>query len=475
MMPRKFGFSLAAFAAGMCIAAGAHGEPSADTHARVALALLPALPGARFSEAAADSDSSLDEYLGEMADSTGEWFGLSAAPRDTAGLDSSLAWHLDHIEEEPRPRPLRLGGSPYAAFNRVDGPVYGGGLWIGEARLLGRLRGDLRYAVGPNEWLGGGTYEKLVARRTARWSVRLGLGRETTCMDRDHPEWHLSSLRAFVTGHDRKHYLRREGLATWIERQTETTRLGLGYRDMRESPLVTTTTWNLVNADLSITSNLPAARGRARELGFEAEARLPLMPVIVEVSHQTSGPSIGSDFDYRRIRATASGEFGVANVATAIPQVFYGRLSGIPTPQQSFYLGGSHSLRSLSSNARAGTHMVVGRLDLIGAFDVLEKLHLPHPDALPLQIGAFAGAGAAWGVDPFGGPTVPGDEWPRKETWIGEAGFSLIYQPGIPDAAHCIRINYALPLGPHRESIHWSASFSRAIDFVHPLGGGGDD
>jgi hypothetical protein len=35
-------------------------------------------------------------------------------------------------------------------------------------------------------------------------------------------------------------------------------------------------------------------------------------------------------------------------------------------------------------------------------------------------------------------------------------------------------VNYAFPLGPGRESIHWSASYSRAIDFTRPLGGGDD-
>lgn len=458
-------------ALGLAVAPSARGADATDSHRRLALDLLPALRTTAFSQAAADSDSSLDDYLGDMADSTGDWFGMSAAERDTAGLDSALAWRLEHFDEEPRIRPWRLGAGPYLAFNRVDGPVYGGAAWIGEQRFFGRFQGELRYAVGPNEWLGGGSYRKNLLARNARWMVRLEGGRETASMNRDHPDFLLSSIRAFLTGHDRKNYFRRDGVELSIGRESATTRLIAGYRDNLERPLRTTTTWNLTNTDLSQVSNLAASRGRARELSLLATARLPLVPVTVEVSHQTSGPSLGSDFDYRRIRATASGEFGLGRLATLVPQVFYGRLSGIPTPQQSFYLGGSHSLRSLSSSARAGTHMAVARLDVIGAFDVLEAMRLPHPDALPLQIGAFATAGAAWGVDPFGGPTVPGGEWPRKESWITEAGVALIYQPGIPDPTHFIRINYAFPLGPGRESIHWSASYTRAIDFLRPLGG----
>jgi hypothetical protein len=240
---------------------------------------------------------------------------------------------------------------------------------------------------------------------------------------------------------------------------------------MLEMPLATTTTWNFRNRDLIVVGNLPATRGRAHELGIDGELRLPFVPVIVQATHYTSGHALGSDFEYRRTRVAASGEFGLGSFATLIPQAAYGRLSNTLVPQAAFYLGGAHSLRSLPSAARGGAGMILARLDLIGTADILEVAHLPHPSSLPIQAGVFAGSGAVWGADPYGGPPVSGTDWPRDGAWVHEAGFSLVYQPGIPDGMTLVRLNYALPLGPQRESAHWTVSFSRAIDLVKPLGG----
>ena len=64
-------------------------------------------------------------------------------------------------------------------------------------------------------------------------------------MDRDRTERILAALRAFLIGKDRKHYLRRDGYEVLLDRESRTLRVGVGYRDMLESPMVTTTTWNL--------------------------------------------------------------------------------------------------------------------------------------------------------------------------------------------------------------------------------------
>ena len=59
------------------------------------------------------------------------------------------------------------------------------------------------------------------------------------------------------------------------------------------------------------------------------------------------------------------------------------------------------------------TGCLIGRLELLGTADVLEALRAPHPAFLPIQLGAFAAAGAVWGADPYGGPPRPGGDWPR--------------------------------------------------------------
>lgn len=442
----------------------AHGAPA--THRTRAQASATALGP----HAQADPDTSLDDFLDEMADSTDLYFGKSAAARDTAGLDSALAYALDHPENQPHERALHFGVMPSLAFNRVDGPVWGGALSVGDARRLGQLRGELQYAVGPNEWLGGGSYRTAVRRGETWWTGLVSGGRSSHAMDRDHAVGHLASLRALLTGSDRKHYYRRDGWAVHLERETATSRVGLGYRNMLEKPLATTTTWNLLRREPKLVLNLPAERGRVREIQLETGLRLPFTPVTVQLDHDVADGAIGSDFEYGRTRVAASSEIGIGDLATLVPQVAYGRQTGDAIPQAAFYLGGAHSMRSLESASRGGTGLALARLDLLGASDILRLAHIPHPAAFPIQAGLFVASGAVWGADPYGGPARPGKDGPRSEDWIHEAGVSLVYQPGIPDPTTLIRFNYMWPLGPGRESRRWSISISRALDLVKPIG-----
>ena len=437
----------------------------------VAFALAHPIASVRAARAEeAPPDTTLERFLHDLSDSTDAYFGLSAAPRDTTGLDSALAIGL--TRPPPRQRHFRWSALPLFEFNRVDGSTYGGSLSIGTARHWGQAYGDAKFASGPNDWLGGGAYRKSWNWGESGWSLRAYGGRVTWSMDRDHAERHLATVRALLTGKDRKQYYRREGFDFAIERETDRTRGALVYRDMLESPLATTATWNLAKQTPSVTTNLAAARGRARELETTLGARLPWLPIVVEASHVSAGPWFGSEFRYGRIRTSAGANFGLGSIASLVPQVAYGRLAPADrvVPQTAFYIGGAHSLRSIPSGERGGTGMAVGRVDVIGASDVLAFAHVPHPAALPLQLGAFAAIGSAWGEDPLGGPKRPGERWPHKADWVQEAGISLLYQPGIPDAQSLIRVNYAFPLGPLRESTHWTITFSHAIDLVHPIG-----
>jgi len=225
-----------------------------------------------------------------------------------------------------------------------------------------------------------------------------------------------------------------------------------------------------VNAEPVVVGNLPAARGRTREFTLEAGVRTPGIPVRAEIGYVSSSAATGSDFEYRRTRAALAGDFGIARRIAIVPQLAYGRLTGDALPQESFYLGGSNSSRGLLGATRGGTGQALARLDLIGSDDILALAHLPHPAWLPIQVGAFATAGAVWGTDPYGGPARGGVDWPDSEHWVSEAGGALLWRPGLPDPAGFFRFSYAWPLGPPRESAGFTASYSRAIALVKPIG-----
>lgn len=419
---------------------------------------------------AAEPDSGVTEFLKQLSDSTDRYFGRAAAPLDTAGLDSALIFALANPEFENSRRPIHFSAYPTFSFNRVDGPTYGAAGAMGNIRRWGELFGAAAYAVGPNDWQGGGGYRGAFRLDRALWTVRLYGGINTVSMGRERSEKHLTTARALVAGADRRNYLHEEGVQFRLDRETDNFRVGVGYHNMLESPLSTTTTWNLTGRDISVLGNLAAVPGRIADVELSATWRLPVIPFTAEVAHHEGTDAFGGDFDYSRTRGSLAGSYGIGGLATLVPQFLYGHLNGDVLPQTSFYMGGSHSLRSVPAQSLAGSGVAVARLDLIGAADILALARIPHPDALPMQLGIFAGAGAVWGQDPYGGPTRRGVDWPGRENWVSEVGVSLSYQPGIPDPTMLMRINYAVPLGPDREHEKWTISFTRAIDLVRPLG-----
>jgi hypothetical protein len=53
---------------------------------------------------------------------------------------------------------------------------------------------------------------------------------------------------------------------------------------------------------------------------------------------------------------------------------------------------------------------------------------------------------------------------------VSEAGAALLWRPGLPDPAGFFRFSYAWPLGPARESARFTATYSRALALVKPIG-----
>src|SRR6185369_13025889 len=117
------------------------------------------------------------------------------------------------------------------------------------------------------------------------------------------------------------------------------------------------------------------------------------------------------------------------------------------------------SLRSLPTNVLAGSRKAFGRAELIFTPDLAKMLHVPHPAFVVVQGGLFAASGAVWGLDPFGGPAMEEGSWPERETWLSEAGASLLYRPGLPEPRGFLRLDVARGVGNNHENkitLHYS-------------------
>ena len=102
--------------------------------------------------------------------------------------------------------------------------------------------------------------------------------------------------------------------------------------------------------------------------------------------------------------------------------------------------------------------------------DVLALARIPHPAAFPMQASVFGATGAVWGRDPYGGPVRPGTDWPRREAWRSEVGFSALYQPGLPDPASFVSVSLAIPVGSSSGGQRLSVSYGRSLDFLRAFG-----
>ena len=427
-----------------------------------ALAVFVAPAGAQ-----APADSSLHRFLGTMSDSTDAYFGIAAQHPDTTGLDSALVYGLAHPGAPPQRNFRSI--TPWLGFNRVDGGRFGASASYGRLSGWGEVAGRLGYINGPNDWVGGGWYAKRVRLANTAWVGRVIAGRATMSLDREAGERALTQMRAFLNGNDRQDYLRRDGFEAQLEASHSRWRGAARFRDALEQPLETTAGWNLFHIPLRIHDNFPATRGRNHELEYELGARAPRLPVTAEATYTTSSSAIGSDLEYRRLRVAAGADLSVGRWLAVVPQASYGRLTGQLVPQAAFFLGGATSLKTAPGRGYAGSHMSVLRLDAIEAPDMLTVLHIPHNPAAGFQLGGFGGLGAVWGADPYGGPGSAESTWPDQNAWKGEAGFSILYRPGLPDPAMYLRANWAWPIGPWGGESAFLITFNRGIDLVKPI------
>lgn len=417
----------------------------------------------------AEPDSALHAYVRQLSDSTNAWFGVTAAPVDTAGLDSALAAGLalpPGARRAGRERGLRLGWSPAPGFNRADGGQLGAGLSL-RSPLPGDLSGRVQYTTGTKDVIGEGAWSDSWRVRAlgSRLSLRLIAGRWSDPQDRDHFDAVFATLGAFFWGSDRHHYLRRDGFRASVGLGSDRLSGRLAWRDEGETSLPFTTRWTAFGNVPDPRANNPVPEGRARELALSGELAIPGTRFHLRATHATSDPRLRSDFLYRRTLVLVAGDVSLGRRLALVPQASYGRLRGDVIPQQSFYFGGTHDIRTFTRDGASGSGRAFARTDLVLVDDLRTLLHLPLPAWLPLQASAFAASGASWGRDPVTDQPIPTRrDAPRRSEWLSETGVALAWRMGFPDPLYALRFEYALPIGADDRG----ASFN--ISFSHPLG-----
>lgn len=417
----------------------------------LAFALASLVPAVAARAEDAPADTALQRYFRSVSDSTDAYFGLSAQPADTSGLDSTLFYLLDHPNEKRRRQGRLVSFAPSFAFNRAIAVLYGGSAAAGNNTGLGQLKGTLEWANGPDDWYGGGEYalSRYGEMDEPAWSFRVRAGRRYTALDRDYFDPAIRTGVALFSGGDRYSYLRDDGVRAEYRRRWRGWRVTLGYRNELESPLVTTATWNLVNSPLDLVTNFPAALGRTSEAQVHLYGDLPRLPIKLEASMWNAGGALGGDLGYHRYRGAAGGAIGLGRHFALAPQAEYGRLFGAALPQDIFYSGGQHSLVTVTPQSLQGTGYSSGRAELIMHDDLLQMLRLRKNAALPIQLAAFAASAARWGYDPATGEArLTSQNQPGRQEWISEAGLSLMFRVGLPDPQSFLRLDYAWPVGP---------------------------
>src|SRR5262249_7370488 len=94
-------------------------------------------------------------------------------------------------------------------------------------------------------------------------------------------------------------------------------------------------------------------------------------------------------------------------------------------------------------------------------------LRAPLPAWLPLQVGAFAATGSAWGHDASGAVAVPSArDWPHRSEWLSEAGVGLAWRPGLPDPLSVLRVEYAIPIGADGRDAKLTVSYHRVVNLL---------
>ncbi len=424
-----------------------------------------------FASAAADSaDSTFDAYMRGLSDSTDAWFGATATPVDTAGLDSALAVGLA-LPPGKHSRGLGQRGfpiefAPAPGYNRADAFQLGASASMGRW-IPGAIDGRAQYTTGTEDVIGDFGWEGgFRTTRRSRSIFNAHVGRWTEVADRDSYDPVVTTMASLIFGGDRHQYLRRDGWrasARWVHDRVWA---GLAWRDQLESSVAMTTDWALIGSQ-ELDTNFTAAYGRVRELGLTGELPVPGTRFRVQFGHWTSAPEIGSTFDYRRSLIATGGDIAVGRHLAIVPQASYGRLHGEVLPQNPFFFGGAPNVRTLERNEWSGAGRVFGRLDFMLVDELGQLLHVPLPAWMPLQFSTFLASGAVWGRDPVTNQAqLTKRDWPNSSEWMSETGLTLGWRVGIPDPTSSMRFEYTFPIGPDGREARYSVVYQQPLHLL---------
>ncbi|MEP7027617.1 MAG: hypothetical protein ABI960_03390, partial [Candidatus Eisenbacteria bacterium] len=134
--------------------------------------------------------------------------------------------------------------------------------------------------------------------------------------------------------------------------------------------------------------------------------------------------------------------------------------------QRRLGLGDPRAVPSLPIETGEADHLLLGRIELIEAHDVLKAIGLPHPDWLVLQPLVVFHEGVAWD-DPGGRDVV--FSRPPGAAWRGSVGAGLALRLGVPEPDAMARLYVAWPIGPDAGTTTVRFSLGTTFDLLGRL------
>jgi hypothetical protein len=108
--------------------------------------------------------------------------------------------------------------------------------------------------------------------------------------------------------------------------------------------------------------------------------------------------------------------------------------------------------------------MILGKVEFVEAHDLLNAVHLPHPDWLVLQPLVGVHGGALWDHSSNSVlARVP------AEAWVGSAYAGVVYRLGIPEPDVLLRMYVAWPIGPNSGDTTFRMSVRAPFDLLGRL------
>ncbi len=420
----------------------------------LAAALATSLLVANPARAQGPAPDSLGAFFQGLADSTDASYGTQSVTFDTTGLDSLASGALTRPPRIHR-RGGGLGLSPLLGYHRAEGAIVGmsgrvgsrAAGWLSLAGTYGFGNRQGRYAFGYRRTLlyRGARRGRLLAEPgrivegATRIDLDLGYARSSQPFLPEHATPRLGNFDALFSGKSSSSLYEQRGASGGLTFWTGDWRLVAGVRHWLDQPMPLVTRYTL----LADREGVPVNR-----LALDDEYTEPFGSLGFWRGDWELGALLearGGGADRWRMRGALGKALRLGSSIKAYAQFEAGATAANAPLQRRFGLGGPRAVPSLPIETGATDHLLLGRVELIEAHDVLEAVGLPHPDWLVLQPLVLFHAGAAW--DDAGGRDIV-FAGPPSNAWRGSAGAGLALKLGVPDPETLARIYVAWPVGP---------------------------